>query len=50
MTAEEHLAEAEKWAQYAHDQVGRDYTRAGALASIATAHATIALAKKETGR
>lgn len=50
MTAAEHLAKAEEFVRYAHDQVGRDYTRAGALAAIATAHATIAIAKKEQAR
>ena len=50
MTAEEHLAEAEKWLEFAHAQVGGDYSRAGGLAAIATAHATIAKAKRGMGR
>lgn len=50
MTAEQHIAEAEKWLEYAQAQVGRDYTRAGALAAIASAHAALATAKKEKAR
>ncbi|MBR7832454.1 hypothetical protein KDL01_04250 [Actinospica durhamensis] len=50
MTAEEHLAEAEKLLQTAHG-AGGNHARVTALAALSTAHATIAQAKrKETKR
>lgn len=49
MTAEQHIAEAEKWLEFAHNSGGH-HDKATACAAIATAHATIAQAKKETGR
>lgn len=47
MTAEEHLAEAERWLESAKKHVGGKYDLAAACAGIATAHATIAQAKKQ---
>lgn len=49
MTAEEHLAEAERWIELAHNSGGH-HDKATACAAIATAHSTIALAKKEQAR
>lgn len=46
MTAEQHLAEAEKWLEYAHQETGRDYAKGAMFATIATAHAAIAQAKR----
>jgi len=46
VNVEQHLAEAEKWLAYAHDDAGKP-DRAAAYAAIATAHATIAAAKQK---
>jgi hypothetical protein len=46
VTAEEHLAEAEKWLASACN-TGGHHDRAAAFAAIATAHATLAQAKRQ---
>lgn len=47
MNAEQHIAEAERYLEYACAETGRDHAKGAMYATIATAHATIAQAKKQ---